>query len=82
MALLTPAPEPFPAVDDFTAILPGDAVMLRGKGVVVSDLVSPDQAVVTWQLYEDGIPALQDQSKLVRLAELVPLGRTGSVLST
>jgi hypothetical protein len=72
LANLTPTKEPFPALDDLTAILPGDDVLWRGKEVAVDGFVSSDQAIVFWQLFEDGIPLYQSQSKLVPLAQLMP----------
>lgn len=70
---LTPAADPFPAVDDFTAILPGDMVLWHGKHVGIDGLVASDQAVVHYAAHDaEKLP--YEARKLVPLAELVPLG--------
>jgi hypothetical protein len=67
---LTIAPDPFPSLDDFAAILPGDAVLWEGKRAAVSNFVSRDQVVVTYH----GRPAFQSSSKIVPLSQLVRVG--------
>jgi hypothetical protein len=72
---LTLATDPFPRLDDFAAILAGDAVLWRGKRVTVDGFVSSDQAVVNYPMFEDdGHPAYQSASKLVPLSQLIPVG--------
>lgn len=75
VANLTLASDPFPALEDFTTILAGDAVLWRGKRAIVSEFVSSDQAVVTYPIFEAGwTSAFEYQSKLVPLSQLIPLG--------
>jgi len=64
---------PFPAVDDFTAILPGDTVQWRGKRVVIEGFVSTDQALVHYHVGGEYLPVVRTAMKLVRLAQLAPL---------